>query len=75
MSKSIRKGSGEVLILRNFIILYRSPNIVRVIKSGRLRWAGSVVRMEVEVQVGIKSAESKTRNTNIIGLLCINNEK
>ena len=26
--------------------LYRSPNIVRVIISGRLRWAGHVARME-----------------------------
>ena len=26
--------------------MYRSPNIVRVIKSRRLRWAGRVVRME-----------------------------
>ena len=26
--------------------LYRSPNIVRVIKSRRLRWSGSVARME-----------------------------
>ena len=26
--------------------LYRSPNIVRVIKSSRFRWAGHVVRME-----------------------------
>ena len=26
--------------------LYRSPNIVRVIKSIRLRWAGRVARME-----------------------------
>ena len=26
--------------------LYRSPNIVRVIKSRRLRWAGDVARME-----------------------------
>ena len=25
---------------------YRSPNIVRVIKSRRLRWAGHVARME-----------------------------
>jgi len=25
--------------------LYSSPNIVRVIKSGRMRWAGHVVRM------------------------------
>ena len=26
--------------------MYRSPNIVRVIKSRRLRWAGHVFRME-----------------------------
>jgi len=28
--------------------LYFSPNIVRVIKSGRMRWAGHVARMGVE---------------------------
>ena len=28
------------------IEMYRSPNIVRVIKSRRLRWAGHVARME-----------------------------
>ena len=32
--------------MRNFIVLYRSPNIVRVIKSRRLRWAGHIARME-----------------------------
>ena len=26
--------------------MYNSPNIVRVIKSRRLRWTGHVVRME-----------------------------
>ena len=26
--------------------LYRSPNIVRMLKSIKLRWAGHVVRME-----------------------------
>ena len=26
--------------------MYRSPNIVRAIKSSRLRWAGHVARME-----------------------------
>ena len=26
--------------------MYRSPNIVRVIKSKRLRWADNVARME-----------------------------
>ena len=33
--------------------LYRSSNIVRVIKSRRLRWAGHVARME-EVRSGFK---------------------
>ena len=27
--------------------MYRSPNIVRVIKSTRLKWAGHVARMEL----------------------------
>jgi hypothetical protein len=27
--------------------LYTSPNIIRVVKSRRLRWAGNVARMEV----------------------------
>ena len=39
--------SGEGSTMRNFIhSLYQSPNIVRVIKSRRLRWAGNVVRIE-----------------------------
>ena len=33
--------------------MYRSPNIVRVIKSRRLRWAGYVARME-EVRSAFK---------------------
>ena len=32
--------------LHSLYSLYRSPNIVRVIKSRRLRWAGHVARME-----------------------------
>jgi len=31
--------------------LYSSPNIVRVIKSGRMRWAGHVARMGEEREV------------------------
>ena len=37
-------GSGEGSTMSNFIVC--SPNIVRVIKSIRLRWAGHVARME-----------------------------
>ena len=32
--------------------LYRSPNIVRMIKSRRLRWAGHIARME---EIGVLS--------------------
>jgi hypothetical protein len=37
-------GSRENYILRSYD-LYSSPNIVRVIKSRTMRWAGHVVRM------------------------------
>ena len=42
--------------------LYRSPNIVRVIKSRRLRWAGHVARMEKG-----RSALKISTGTPIIG--------
>ena len=43
-----RDENGEWRRLHNDKLhsLYRSPNIVRVIKSRRLRWAGHVARME-----------------------------
>ena len=44
----MRDENGEWRRLHNEEIhsLYRSPYIVRVIKSRRLRWAGHVARME-----------------------------
>ena len=39
-------GSGEGFTMRNFLVCTVPPNIVRVIKSIRLRWAGHVARME-----------------------------
>ena len=44
----VPRGSGELRRLHNDELhsLYGSPNIVRVIKSRRLRWAGHVARME-----------------------------
>jgi hypothetical protein len=39
--------AGENCIMRNFINLYTSPNIVRVIKSRSMRWAGHVAPMGV----------------------------
>ena len=43
-----RDENGEWRRLHNkeLLSLYRSPNIVRVIKSRRLRWTGHVPRME-----------------------------
>ena len=48
-----RDENGEWRRLHNEELnsLYRSSNIVRVIKSRRLRWAGHVARME-EVVTG-----------------------
>ena len=48
---SLRDGvTGEWRKLHNKELndLYSSPNIVRVIKSRRMRWAGHVTRMEEE---------------------------
>ena len=44
----MRDENGEWRMLHNEELhsLYRSPNIVKVIKSRRLRWAGHVARME-----------------------------
>ena len=43
-----RDENGEWRRLHNEELhsLYRSPNIVRMIKSIRMRWAGHVARME-----------------------------
>jgi hypothetical protein len=37
--------------MRNFIILYSSPDIIRQAKSMRMRWAGHVARMGEETKV------------------------
>ena len=46
--RSKRDDNGEFRRLHNEELhsVYRSPNIVRVIKSRRLRWAGHVARMK-----------------------------
>ena len=45
-SKRDENGQWKRLHNEEFHSLYRSPNIVEVIKSRRLRWAGHVVTME-----------------------------
>ena len=44
--KRDENGEGRRLHNEELHSLYRSPNIVRVIKSRRLRWAENVARME-----------------------------
>ena len=41
----VTRESGENYIMESFYDLYYSPNIVWVIKSRRMRWAGHVARM------------------------------
>ena len=44
--KRNENGKWRRLHNKELYNLYRSPNIVRVIKSRKLRWAGHVARME-----------------------------
>ena len=39
-------GNGEGCTVKKIHSFQRSPNIARVIKSRRLRWAGHVAKME-----------------------------
>ena len=48
--------------------MYRSPNIVRVIKSRRLRWTGHVARME-EGRIAFKILTSKPTEKRLLGTL------
>jgi hypothetical protein len=50
--KTEEDGSWRKLHNDELHNLYSSPNIVRVIKSRRMRWAGHVTRIEVGRGVG-----------------------
>ena len=63
--RGMRMGSGEGSTMRNFS-LYRSPNIFRVIKSRRLRWAGHVARME-EARSASKILTGKSTGKRLLG--------
>jgi hypothetical protein len=61
-------GSWRKLHNDEFHSLYSSPNIVRVIKSMRMRWAGNVARMEegrdiYSVSVGKPEGKKTTGKT------------
>jgi hypothetical protein len=47
--------------------LYSSPNIIRTVKSRRMRWAGHVARMEkrnaYRIMVGIARRKETTSKT------------
>ena len=46
--------------------MYRSPNIVRVIKSRKLRWAGHVAIME-EIRRALKISTGKAKELRPLG--------
>ena len=60
--------------------LYRSPNIVREIKSIRLRWAGHVARMEegrsaFEVLTGKTTGKRPLEDPGVNGRTVLQNEE
>ena len=59
-------GNGEGSTMKNFIFLYRSSNIVRVIKSRRLKWAGNVARKE-KGRSAFEILTCKTTGKGILG--------
>ena len=64
-----RDGNGEwrrLLHNEELHSLYRSPNIVRVIKSRRLIWVGHLARME-EVRSAFKILTSKPTGKRPLG--------
>jgi hypothetical protein len=63
-----RDVNGEWRRLHNEELhsLYRSPNIVRVIKSGRLKWAGHVAKIE-EDRSAFNILTSKPINNRPLG--------
>ena len=64
----MRDENGEWRRLHNEELhgLYRSPSIVRVIKSRRLRWAGHVARM-VECRSAFKILTGKRTGKRPLG--------
>jgi hypothetical protein len=48
--------------------LYSSPSIIRIIKSGRMRWAGHVVRMASSVIDVLQANESRDATWHAVPL-------
>ena len=70
--------TGEWRKLRNEELndLYSSPNIVRVVKSRRMRWAGHVARMEEDrgvhrVLVGKPEGKSHWGDQDVDGMIML----
>ena len=54
------------MVVEELHSLYRSPNIVSVLKSTKLRWAGHVARM-VEVRSAFKILTGKPTGRRYLG--------
>ena len=64
--KKDENGEWRSLHNKDLHSLYRSPNIVKVIKSRRFRWAGHAARME-ESRSGFKILTGKPRGRRPLG--------
>ena len=60
--------SGGSSTMTNLIVFYRSPNIVRVMKSRRLGWADHVARIE-ESRTAFKILIGKPTGKRPLGTL------
>ena len=66
--KRVENGEWRRFHSEELHSLYRSPNIINVIKSRRLRWAGHVARME-ESKSAFKIITGEPTGGRLVGLV------
>jgi hypothetical protein len=60
------REAGETRIMRHLIKLYPSPNIIKVIRSRRIRWAGHAALIG-DMKIAHKILVGKTEGNSLLG--------